>query len=367
MGLIRGLVQHVSALVSAKPSRCREHIGMARWLKTGALLLASLGIAFALIVPSAALGTITSFSCGQVFGVNGTSPTYSIVGFQDVSRTYLGFKANVAFITSSCGNNVSIPGATSVFPQAISPDGFMTGIYEASDTTRPAFVMDPQGNVLSFKAANLSGDANAYGQHPNGITVSTGGIAWVVGSYLTNKGKTSHSFAVQVNTSASPTIVSGSWISFDISVAGSGTARGVDGADPASVIVGSYPDASGKDQGFVLNLADLKAARQAAPQVTVIPLSSVATLTCSGAIGGRIHGISDGGRIVGVAFTGTVSGYAYWVDGGPWTKGSVNHPVCNQIPVPGASKGGETWASGVTSDGVYIVGQGGSADWVYQP
>jgi len=244
----------------------------------------------------------------------------------------------------------------------------MTGIYAASDTTRPAFVMDPHGNVLSFKASDsgLSGDANAYGQHPAGITVSTGGIAWVVGSYLTNKGKTSHSFAVQINTSNSPpTIVSGSWISFDISVAGSGTARGVDGAAIVN-IVGSYPDASGKDQGFVLNLTDLLSVRQAAPQVTVVPLSSVATVTCSGAIGGRIHGISDGGRTVGVAFTGTVSGYAYLVDGG-WTKGQATHPICNQIPVPGASKGGETWASGVTSDGVYIVGQGGSADWVYQP
>ncbi|HEV2283593.1 MAG TPA: hypothetical protein VGX75_14515, partial [bacterium] len=225
-------------------------------------------------------------------------------------------------------------------------------------------------DFLSFDAKTYSGDANAYDTRPTGITISTGGLAWVVGYYLTNKGHASHAFAVQVNTasvnaSTPSAIVGGSWISFDVSVAGGGIARGVDskdGTDANTLIVGTYSDASGKQQGYVLTISEWKYDKSGA--ATVVPVGSGATVTCSGAIGGYIHGISAiGGRVVGIAYTSNLAGYAYDADGS-WTKGNT-YTVCLQILGPGASKNGQTWASGISSDNVRIVGQGAGEDWIY--
>ena len=350
---------------------------MARWLRTGALLCAALAAVLVLIVPPDAWGAISivSFNCGQVFGVNAVNgnPPYYVVGFNSSGSgkgTYAGFQANAATVMGSCGNPLNVPNAVSTFPAAISPDGFVTGVYNPiqhinSANVQGVFVMpispnNTSGTVLTFYATQ-SGDPSAYSGRTTGISASTNGIAWVVGAYLTNSGHSSHAFAVQVNTSnVPPTIVPKSWISFDISVAGTGWARGVDGA--GKTIVGSYPDANGKQQGYLLAITDLVAASKTAT-VPVMPVSSIATLTCSGAVGGYIHGIADNARVVGIAFTTNSQGYAFYADGA-WVKGTTN-TACTQIPVPGAKNGGQTWASGISSDGTHMVGQGGGGDWVW--
>jgi hypothetical protein len=344
---------------------------MTRSLRTGALLIAALAMALVLIVPpDVGASSILTFNCGQVFGVNGPytvngTSAYYVVGFQSSSKTYAGFQAAANTVMSSCGSVLNVPGAISTTPTAVSPDGFVTGRYEDSSKVWHAFVMNPAGSLLPFNANPTSGVANAGFTRPTGITVSSGGVSWVVGYYLISNTNTSHAFAVQVYTptSGAPSIKAGTWISFDISVAGKGSAGGVDGAYLNGAIVGEYPNASGKYQGYVMTIADLQKA-QTGNLVTVVPAGSVATVTCSGAIGGYIHGISDSGRIVGIAFTSNTAGYAYYVDGS-WSAGTYT-PGCNQIPVPGASKNGQTWAAGISSDGTWIVGEGGSAqDWVY--
>jgi hypothetical protein len=349
---------------------------MARWLRTGALLVASFAVVLVLIVPPDVWASgLSFFNCDQVFGVNGIPAPggsgYYVVGWQSPNKNEIGYQVPATTGINSCGSSLNVPGATSTTPQAISPDYFVAGLYQTSSKGWIAFVMAASATtanqVLSFTASGYSGVANAGFTRPTGISKSNLGLAWVVGYYILTTSNTTHAFAVQVNTTGTaPAIVANTWINFDIQAAGSGLARGVDGPNGSGVtrIVGEYP-VSGKQQGYVMTLDTLTGAQAAqGTLVTVVPASSVATVTCSDAIGMSVHGISDSGRIVGSAFTSNTQGYAYWVDPvNSWSPGTST-PSCTHI-LP-ATKG-QTWAAGISWDNTWIVGMGGGlGDWLYQ-
>ena len=105
---------------------------MARWLRMGAFLLASVSLELALIAPPAVIGQAANpieFNCGYTQGVNGNGigGPYYVVGHEDGSRTYTGFHVDTAVLPNSCGSLFNVPGSLATLIYGISADNFVVG------------------------------------------------------------------------------------------------------------------------------------------------------------------------------------------------------------------------------------------------
>lgn len=340
-------------------------------LRTLAIILAF--VCLLVVAPSAwPAPTLTEFSCDYVFGVNGPDTSHQqIVGWQGSGHNFIGYIVSAAS-PGGCGSRLMVPGSTSTVPRGISPDNVVVGRYQDTSGVWWAFVMPLGGSlpVLRFQA-DLSGIAGAGAYVlPQGITVTNLGHAWVVGIYQIPKLNVFHSFALPISWDGNPNDapkIAGTWISFDILSYGDGSANSVTLGSVLSnggLIAGSF----GNGQGFVMTIANLQtvwnnAGSPSASPVTV-PQSQVATFNCNGAVGIRVHGISDVGTVVGEYYTNSAAGVPFYA-WPPNTVGATTSVACTLITVPGQKASGQAWAAAISSAGYYIAGQGGSTgEWV---
>ena len=346
---------------------------MAQWLRICACVLASASMGLTLMAPRVAIGQAVNpieFNCGYTQGVNkdGTGGPYYVVGHGNgPSHTFTGFHVDTSVLPNSCGSLFSVPGSLSTLAYGISADNFVVGRYQDSSGVWHGFVENAaNGSYLGFNASDHFPGGGFTLPTGMSITDPTTHQAWIVGYYLINNTGASHDFAAAINTTAPMSIAK--WISFDVVSSGFATGPSIDGSQVQ--VAGSYRDSKTSEHGFVTALADLQSLPSGVGAVTVVPSSSIARIDCAGSSGTAIHGISNVGTVVGSALGGGTEGYAFFAGppAGGWVKNNSYTPTCTQIPIPGASGHGQTWASGISSDGVFIVGQGGSVgSFLYKP